>query len=183
MRFRVQGADPKSGQEFTTVLDAIDRNDAEEQARRRGMLVSDIKPVIDLCANCDGPIGKLETPFSYNNQIVCAACYQRLVGDSLLTPDDVVESAPEAIRRAIDARHQETVGEARARMSAARSTTGPTCPSCGYQGAMKRKAKGSSLLLIFLLLLWLLPGIIYLIVYNGYIWACPKCGAKIADAT
>lgn len=57
-----------------------------------------------------------------------------------------------------------------------------TCPICGLRSIAIRKRKGSLLLAIFLLLFWILPGVLYLIFRGGHVMACSKCGAKIADA-
>ena len=54
-------------------------------------------------------------------------------------------------------------------------------PNCGYSGPPERKSKGSGLILILLLLLWVLPGILYAIIYNGYALSCPRCGVKVRD--
>jgi len=56
------------------------------------------------------------------------------------------------------------------------------CPICGLRSAAVRKRKGSLLVTIFLLLFWLLPGVLYLIFRGGYVMACGNCGAKLADA-
>lgn len=57
-----------------------------------------------------------------------------------------------------------------------------TCPICGLRSVAVRRRKGSLLVMIMLLLLWLLPGVLYLIFRGGHVMACSKCGAKIADA-
>jgi len=57
------------------------------------------------------------------------------------------------------------------------------CPNenCGYEGKAKRKARGSTILLIFLFLLGVLPGVIYLAMRGGFIYSCPKCGIQISS--
>jgi len=57
------------------------------------------------------------------------------------------------------------------------------CPNqnCGYQGPAEEKARGSTVLLIILLLLWIVPGLIYLGLRSGYKYSCPKCGLDIAS--
>lgn len=52
-------------------------------------------------------------------------------------------------------------------------------PRCGYVGPPRRKARGSTLLLVLLLLLWILPGLLYLLFRSGYIYCCPRCGMEI----
>jgi hypothetical protein len=54
-------------------------------------------------------------------------------------------------------------------------------PNCGYVGPGVKKARGSGCVLVFLLLLWILPGILYLIFMSGYTINCPRCGIKIRD--
>lgn len=33
---------------------------------------------MDTCANCGGQIGKIETPFVFDDHVVCAACWKKL---------------------------------------------------------------------------------------------------------
>lgn len=52
------------------------------------------------------------------------------------------------------------------------------CPKCGYVGVLNKENKGSCLILIVLLFLFLLPGFIYLIymlLNEGFY--CTQCGA------
>jgi type I restriction enzyme M protein len=57
------------------------------------------------------------------------------------------------------------------------------CPNvnCGYRGNGLRKAKGSKIVMLLLLLLWVLPGVLYALLYNGYSVVCPRCGLKVRD--
>ncbi|HZL36961.1 MAG TPA: DUF4339 domain-containing protein [Tepidisphaeraceae bacterium] len=55
-------------------------------------------------------------------------------------------------------------------------------PNCCYRGRGIRRRKGSFVVLVLLLLIWLLPGVLYAIFYNGEILICPRCGMKIRDA-
>lgn len=55
-------------------------------------------------------------------------------------------------------------------------------PNCGYVGQMRRKPQGSWAIAILLLLLWVLPGVIYLLVYSGFDIVCPRCGMKVGKA-
>ncbi len=52
-------------------------------------------------------------------------------------------------------------------------------PNCGYRGPTIRKANGSFLLFLFLLLFAVLPAIIYFFLTSGYSYLCPKCGMKL----
>lgn len=54
-------------------------------------------------------------------------------------------------------------------------------PNCGYVGAMNRKARGSWAIAIVLLLLWVLPGLIYLMIYSGFDLVCPNCKMKVGS--
>lgn len=51
------------------------------------------------------------------------------------------------------------------------------CTSCGFKGKPKEKNRGSCVLLFFLFLFFLIPGIFYLIwMLFGKRRFCPKCG-------
>lgn len=54
-------------------------------------------------------------------------------------------------------------------------------PNCGYTGPATRTAKGSTLTMVLLLMLAVLPGLIYAILYNGDVFVCPRCGAKARE--
>lgn len=108
---------------------------------------------LENCANCSRVIGRLESPRKYESQTVCIECHERL---SLRTT------------RAIeDTNHK----------------TNRCCPACGSTIQPIRKSKGSVTVAILLLCLWIVPGVLYLIVYSGYVYACPDCGFKYGDAT
>ncbi len=51
-------------------------------------------------------------------------------------------------------------------------------PNCAYRGPSEKTTRFSLLLFIVLFLLWMLPGIIYAIVYGRDIYLCPACGTK-----
>ncbi|MCY3017494.1 MAG: zinc ribbon domain-containing protein [Planctomycetota bacterium] len=57
------------------------------------------------------------------------------------------------------------------------------CPMCRSAQPAVKKRKGSILVAIILLLVFLLPGIIYCIVYSGYTYECPDCGYRYGDAS
>lgn len=52
-------------------------------------------------------------------------------------------------------------------------------PNCGFCGRPEKKRRGSIIVLLFLLLIGVLPGLIYAIVYNGYDLTCPRCGMQL----
>lgn len=58
----------------------------------------------------------------------------------------------------------------------------PPCPVCGHRGPPVKKAKGSIVVAFVLLMFGILPGLIYLMFFSGYVWVCGRCGAKKADA-
>lgn len=58
----------------------------------------------------------------------------------------------------------------------------PPCPFCGHCVLPVRKAKGSALVAVILLLLGAIPGLLYMVIYQGYIFVCPICRAKRGDA-
>lgn len=130
------------------------------------------REVIEECANCGRKIGRLETVHVFKDNPVCAECFARLkpTVDYASPPSRGPSVAPAAEHALYDPRPQ-TLG------------LGRPCPSCGSLQPAVKKSKGSSLVLILLLLFWILPGLIYLIVYNGYVYVCPQCGFKYGDAT
>lgn len=52
-------------------------------------------------------------------------------------------------------------------------------PNCGYCGKAISKPRGSTLALLILLLLWIVPGLIYYIFAYGYKYACPQCRLEV----
>ncbi|RJQ67347.1 MAG: hypothetical protein C4519_24430 [Desulfobacteraceae bacterium] len=51
------------------------------------------------------------------------------------------------------------------------------CPNCGYEGEPKTKKRGSCLLLIFLFMFFIIPGVFYLLwMASNNKKICPKCG-------
>ena len=54
-----------------------------------------------------------------------------------------------------------------------------TCPYCGHQGRMRRRAKGSILVGLILLLCYVLPGVLYLYFTAGYRYYCPRCRNRL----
>jgi len=115
------------------------------------------KATVEECANCGRPIGRLETPHIFKNQVVCAACNERL-------------SNPPPVPRAAVA-ELPVAGEAMR-----------CCPICGSTAKPKKKANGSTIVLLFLLLFFLLPGLLYWMLKGGYSYYCPKCGFKYGGA-
>jgi hypothetical protein len=126
---------------------------------------------IQTCANCGSTIGKLETTQLYQEHVVCGACYSRL---SAQVPAEPIGYAT-----------PRTVAAAPAGPVSFHNAHGPPIicpnPNCGYTGPSERKSKGSAVMMILLLLLWVLPGLIYAFVYNGHVLSCPNCGIKIRD--
>lgn len=53
------------------------------------------------------------------------------------------------------------------------------CPNCQFEGKAKIRQRGSCLLLVFLFLFFIIPGIFYLLwMGTGRNVTCPKCGYK-----
>jgi predicted RNA-binding Zn-ribbon protein involved in translation (DUF1610 family) len=132
-------------------------------------------PRLEECANCGRTIGRLETACVFKDQTVCADCYARLKPTiDYAAPVATGHTPPSvlpALEHALIDRRPATIQTSRA------------CPACGSTLPAVKKSKGSSVLLIILLLLWILPGLIYVIFYNGYVYVCPRCGYKYGDAT
>jgi hypothetical protein len=49
---------------------------------------------VETCANCEQKIGKLETPFVWNGEVVCAACHKNLIGDFPSPAESLPDPAP-----------------------------------------------------------------------------------------
>lgn len=45
---------------------------------------------VERCANCDSPIGKLETPHVFNGEVVCATCHRKLSSENTLSDTDLI---------------------------------------------------------------------------------------------
>jgi hypothetical protein len=57
------------------------------------------------------------------------------------------------------------------------------CPNanCGYRGLARRQARGSCLIAFILLCFFILPGVLYLMFFQGYRYYCPQCGMQIGS--
>ena len=56
-------------------------------------------------------------------------------------------------------------------------------PNCGYRGRPRRRARGSRLVGLFLLLFFFVPGLLYFSLKSGYRYLCPECGLQLAADT
>lgn len=54
-------------------------------------------------------------------------------------------------------------------------------PHCSYQGPPRKVARGSIIVGVVLLLLFIIPGVLYFIFMQGYRYYCPKCGLQIGS--
>lgn len=130
---------------------------------------------LEECGNCGRLIGRLETPCVFEDEVVCSECFARLSpAIECAAPFPRGSMSPSALSAAD---HATVHGRMPAPIPVVRS-----CPLCGSTERAVKKSKGSGLLLIILLLLWILPGLIYLMVYSGYVYVCPACGFKYGDA-
>ena len=148
--------------------------------------------ILETCGNCGRTIGKLETPYLWQENTVCKACYALLsspepaavpvgvaepVVPTVRTPAVPPQSPPRsAISELAPARYAPSTPRPQ-RLSA----DGFICPNphCGYRGEPERKSRGSILVALVLLLLAVLPGLIYVIMTSGYDYFCPNCGMKL----
>lgn len=132
-------------------------------------------PQLEECANCGRMIGRLETPCVFRDEVVCAECFSRLSSAiGYAAPSfrgSSTSSVLPAAEHTLTDRRPSSIPVAR------------LCPSCGSTEQAVKKAKGSTVLLIILLLFSILPGLIYWIAFNGYAYVCPRCGFKYGDAT
>jgi LITAF-like zinc ribbon domain len=106
------------------------------------------------CANCGDKIGALEKSIIWENHIICQTCHAKLSAQANASTMDLEERKPGEI----------------------------SCPFCHKLVVSVLKARGSMAVAILLLLLFILPGLIYMVTNSGHIKACPKCDTKIADA-
>jgi hypothetical protein len=113
-----------------------------------------------VCTNCGRIIGQLETPYEYDGFTVCGDCADRLNAE-LARAQAVVQAAD-----IVDMR---------------RSRPARSCPICGSSRAPVSKSKGSTLVLLLLILFAIVPGILYAMFFSGYVYVCPKCGFKYGE--
>lgn len=147
---------------------------------------------LEKCANCGHVIGRLETPHIWQEQVVCAPCHRRLEEERAASDNADAATTAAGIRR--EAGVADTYpgaappapvvpDHATAAQYEPVAPAGPVrCPACGSMVVAKKVDKSSVLIAILLLLLWILPGILYMMFCTGYVYECPRCGAKIADA-
>jgi hypothetical protein len=55
------------------------------------------------------------------------------------------------------------------------------CPYCGHRGRLVRQPRGNWLLLIALFILFVVPGLIYLLACHGYKGVCANCRKTVID--
>jgi hypothetical protein len=151
---------------------------------------------MDKCANCERVIGKLETPCVFSENVVCATCHGFLTAQQKLGRRSFLPHAP--IQRTAQAEDgwqaftQSASGPSSSIPYARPSTNessldadGPLIicpnPNCGYRGPGDRQSKGSGVIAVLLLLLWILPGLLYILFWSGYVVKCPQCGMKVRD--
>lgn len=129
------------------------------------------------CANCEAPIGKLQTPYVWREQIICPDCYERLAQSppaarsathAALSPPPLPAVAPHSAAGAVPFAHSMQPGDI-------------ICPNprCGYVGPAMAKAKGSVGLGCLLMIFFLIPGILYFLFTQGFRYSCPRCGVFI----
>lgn len=56
------------------------------------------------------------------------------------------------------------------------------CPNCQSAVKPRKESKGSTLVMLVLLLLFIVPGMIYGLFRGGYKHVCPKCGHTLAES-
>lgn len=112
------------------------------------------------CVNCEREAGKLEQAHEWQGNIICQECHARL-------------SAPAHAASAVPASKIPT-----------HQPPGPgqiICPNpnCGKVGTPICKSRGSVLIMVFLLLIGIIPGLLYALLASGYDYFCPNCGMKL----
>ena len=121
---------------------------------------------LETCANCGRAIGKLETPHLWQQQVVCEQCVNQL------SPPLAVPSSPPP--QLLPSRHPD-LHPGRILKHGERVCPNP---NCGYCGMGKKEARGSGVIFVILILLWIIPGLIYWALCGGYRIVCPKCGME-----
>jgi len=53
--------------------------------------------------------------------------------------------------------------------------------NCGYRGPAKKQSRGDVLTMAVLLLLGVLPGLLYAIIYYGHRYSRPQCGMQVSS--
>lgn len=138
---------------------------------------------METCANCDRVIGKLEKPHVWQDQVVCASCHKTLSesGEPIAVAAEIYGEADFR-----DLSDQELAREARSNLSARSSRPSPLAgeivchnPNCGFVGRPTRKNRGSVIVAVFLLLVGVLPGLLYILAMSGYDYFCPRCHMKL----
>jgi chromate transport protein ChrA len=64
-----------------------------------------------------------------------------------------------------------------------RESTEIICPNvnCGYKGVANKESRGSWIAAFILLWLFVLPGLIYIIFFQGFRVKCPKCNLQVSS--
>ena len=144
------------------------------------------------CANCGRTIGKLETPYLWQENTVCKSCYALLSAPEPTTPVPTgvgtrVESPGAIAGITAELGRGQSLGELAARQTARPPRNkrvppgGVICPNphCGFVGRPQRKSRGSIIVAIVLLFAGAIPGILYILFTSGSDYFCPQCGMKL----
>jgi hypothetical protein len=156
---------------------------------------------MDACENCGKTIGKLETPYLFDEHVVCEGCERKLsVGAKKIEQDLLAlrenDQFIASIQSEITNDPNQMAGRAE---SLSPSSVGAVvlseygswgeplkpshcCPACRSSASPVRKAKGNLPLQVVLLLIGILPGLLYFVFHEGYVFACPLCGYKYGEA-
>lgn len=54
-----------------------------------------------------------------------------------------------------------------------------TNANCGYKGKPSREKQRSTLVFVFLFIMWMLPGIVYYLLVPEFKYWCPECQTKL----
>lgn len=187
-QFRVKGADRQTGRTRIETVTADNEADAREMVRGLGI----VPKSVDLIQASPPPAmpspaaprwearGVWKSDGAEGTMIIDAAnqtAAQIIAGDRGLLVESCLPVADAAPVPALDYRTPQREFDPMRGQFGTRQ-----CPVCGSHATPKRVPKGSIVVLIILLFLWILPGLLYLIFCSGYVYKCPTCGAKLADA-
>jgi hypothetical protein len=133
----------------------------------------------------------LETAYLWQDQVVCHECHGRL---SAQAQSQVEPEAPELADTAIGEIVDEVpevppdhygnitpLGYHTPAIPAGPDPIFCPNPNCGYRGRGRRRPKGSTVVLVVLLLCGVLLGILYAIFTSGDEILCPRCGIKVRE--
>ena len=128
---------------------------------------------LEICGNCQKPIGRLQKACVWRGDVVCEPCHKALESEAM-PPLPAAPPPAWAAPPSVAPPRFVAVDPSRA----GRVFICPN-PHCGYQGHCVTRQNGSVVMLVALLFLLFVPGIIYAVYMMGMDEYCPNCGMKV----